>query len=489
MSAIRKTFLSNLLLIVSLNLLVKPLYVLVVEAKIQDRLGTDEFGLYFALLNLSFIFNIIPDLGITNWNNRLIAQWGFIPSERLSKLLSIRLILGSFYVLLCLVSALLLNYAQREVYLLLLLAFNQVLATGIQFLRSFLSGLHHFKADSILSVLDRALLVVLLIALLLATRNGNNFKLEYLIFSQTVAYALSLALALLLVLKRVSASTSPSPLVSRDILRESAPFAFLILLSMLANRQDGVLLERLHSSHEAGIYAMAYRLGDVLNMFSFLFAGLLLPMFARLLQQQVSIRPLFEQSFKLLLVGAWSATLIALFYPEWVLALIYDTHITSASEVLPWIMLSAFLFSMQYITGTLITASGNMRVLIVIAGSGMIYNLLLNLLYVPEQGALGAAKASCFMQVIVLAWQLFYIQQHFKALNRKLILSILAYLILTTATVMALRSTSLSFIIQIGITLLFCTLTAFGLKMIHWKDIRILLQQRTTSEITGTENR
>ncbi|MFN5620848.1 MAG: oligosaccharide flippase family protein [Flavobacteriales bacterium] len=489
MSAIRKTFLSNLLLVVGLNLLVKPLYVLVVEARVQDRLGPDEFGLYFALLNLSFIFNIIPDLGITNWNNRLIAQWRFVPAERLRKLFSIRLILGSAYVLICLITAFLMHYAHREVLLLLILAFNQVLATGIQFLRSFLSGLHHFRADSVLSILDRALLIAILSGLLITTENGNDFKLEYLVYSQTLAYALSLVVALILVTKRASSQASPAPLLSRSILRESAPFALLILLSMLANRQDGILLERLHSSHEAGIYAMAYRLGDVLNMFSFLFAGLLLPMFSRLLEQRQSIGPLFEQSTKLLFAGAWTATLIGLFYPQWILALIYDTPVQAAAEVLPWVMLSAFLFSMQYITGTLLTASGNMRPLIVIAGLAMLYNLMLNVLYVPEQGALGAAKAACFMQVIVLAAQLLPIQQHFAALKRKLIFALLAYLIITTTTVLLLKQTSVPWLFQLGITLMVCLISALGLKMLQWSDLLALLQQRASTEIRTTENR
>ena len=487
MSVIRKTFLANLLLVVGLNLLVKPLYVLVVEAHVQDTVGPEEFGLYFALINLSFIFNIIPDVGITNWNNRLIARWGFVPTTRLHQLLGIRLMLGFLYVALCLSIALMLHYSSREVYLLLILALNQVLATGIQFLRSFLSGLHHFRADSVLSVLDRALLIVLMGILLLL--NGDAFLLEYLVYGQTAAYGISLAVGLILVSKKTTLQPAPTPVVLINVIRESAPFALLILLSMLANRQDGILIERLHSSHEAGIYAMAYRLGDVLNMFSFLFAGLLLPMFTRLLEEHKSIVPLFEQSSKLLLTGAWTATLITAFSPEFVLSLIYDHHIDAASAILPWVMLSAFLFSLQYITGTLITASGHMRTLILLAGSGMIYNLVLNLFYVPEQGALGAAKASCFMQVIVWIGQIIHVQHSFGALNRKHILSSVVFVLTTTSAAMLLRYAPLSHVGQIGITLLVCLLAAFGLNMIQLSDLRMLLQQRVSTPDHTSEKR
>jgi len=488
MSAIRNTFLSNLLLVVGLNLLIKPLYVLVVEAHVQDRLGPEEFGLYFALLNLSFVFNIIPDLGMSNWNNRITAQWGFIPAGRVQRLGGIRLLLGVAYILICLLPAIILDYNTREVYLLLLLAFNQVVATGIQFLRSFLSGLHDFKSDSLLSVLDKALLMLFVIVLLYAFPSSGSFQLEYLIYAQSAAYLLAFAVAAALVLRRQSSRHEPTSLVSSTVLRESAPFALLILLSMFANRQDGILLERLHSAHEAGIYAMAYRLGDTLNMFAFLFAGLLLPMFSRLLEAKKSITPLFDLSAKLLLAGAWTVTVSTLFYPELIMNILYDGHTAEAATVLPWVMMSAFLFSMQYVTGTLITASGNMRTLILLAGGGMLYNLLLNVLYVPEQGALGAAKAACFMQFIVLVGQIIHVQVNYRTFGRNLSLKLLPFLVIAPVVATLLRLTETPEYIQLVAMISICFFVAFGLKMIDLTDLRMLLQQREPHTKDTTEN-
>jgi hypothetical protein len=43
MSALRKSFLSNLLLLIGINLLIKPFYLLIIEASIQERLGPDAY--------------------------------------------------------------------------------------------------------------------------------------------------------------------------------------------------------------------------------------------------------------------------------------------------------------------------------------------------------------------------------------------------------------------------------------------------------------
>ncbi|MFN9801007.1 MAG: hypothetical protein ACK54P_13410, partial [Bacteroidota bacterium] len=104
----RKTFVSNLLLLVAVNLLIKPFYLLGIEAEIQDRTGPEAFGSYFALINFSYLLNILPDLGVTNWNTRRVAsQPGQLPSL-FPVLLSVRGLMSMVYLVLVLLCGLLL---------------------------------------------------------------------------------------------------------------------------------------------------------------------------------------------------------------------------------------------------------------------------------------------------------------------------------------------------------------------------------------------
>src|SRR5690242_1120489 len=59
----RRTFLINLALVLVLNLLVKPFYILGIDAEVQVRVGTSAYGTYYALLSLSFLLNMLLDLG------------------------------------------------------------------------------------------------------------------------------------------------------------------------------------------------------------------------------------------------------------------------------------------------------------------------------------------------------------------------------------------------------------------------------------------
>lgn len=388
---------------------------MVVEAEIQNRVGAEKFGSYFALLNFSFLFNFLLDLGVTNWNTRHTAQNENVLTCHLSGMIGLRLILACAYLLLSIFIGCWLDYNAWQIWLLVLLALNLVLASGVLFFRSFLTGLHLFKQDSIISILDRLLLLITMSLLLWGgATNNKSFKLEWLVYGQTGAYLITLIVVFIMVIRKSeSLSFNFNKSFIRKILRESAPFTIMSFLSMVAYRVDGVMLERLDSSTEAGIYAMCYRIFEAVNMIAYLFAVLLLPMFARMLKRQESIADLLQLSFKVMFTGVFFVGTTTFFFGEHLLNIIYDNHIAEATTVFSWLMASVVCFSLQYIFGTLITAAGDLRPMIYMALGAMIYNILLNTFYIPQMGALGAAKASFFTQLMVLVAQIMVVRDSF----------------------------------------------------------------------------
>ena len=64
----QKKLLSGLFWVLLANLLVKPLWILGIEVGVQNAVGNEVYGFYFSILSISLIFNILLDLGITNFN-------------------------------------------------------------------------------------------------------------------------------------------------------------------------------------------------------------------------------------------------------------------------------------------------------------------------------------------------------------------------------------------------------------------------------------
>lgn len=471
-------------MLVGLNLLVKPFYLLVVEAEIQNRVGAESFGSYFALLNFSFILNILLDLGTTNWNTRHTAQNEVVRSHHLSGLIALRLLLALAYFVLCVIIGWMLDYSAWQMWLLAVLAFNQVLASGVLFFRSYLTGLHLFRHDSIISVLDRLLLLVSMSLLLWGGITGTQpFQLEWLVYGQTAAYFITLVVAAAMVLRHSERlQWRWNGKLIRGILYQSAPFTIMSFLSMVAYRIDGVMLERLDSPVEAGIYAMCYRIFEAVNMIAYLFAVLLLPMFARMLKRNEPIANLLQLSFKVMFAGVFTIGCTAFFFGETLLGFIYDHHLQEATPVFGWLMASVICFSLQYIFGTLITAAGDLRPMIYMALGAMIYNILLNTFYIPQFGALGAARASFFTQFMVLLAQIMVVRDRFSIGNFKSTLlravlfataSLAVGFIFSTPTI-----SRLPVAYNIGFFAVCCVLLMAITKILDWKGFIQLMKSR-----------
>ena len=424
----QRKFVSNLLLVGGLNLLVKPFYLLIIEARIQDETGPAAFGGYFALLNLSFVFNILLDLGITNWNTRHTAGNESIHPEKYGAVVSLKLSLAVIYLIAAVVAGLLLGYQGWQLSMLLVLSFNQILASLILYLRSYLAGMHFFQADSLLSVLDRLILSIHMGLLLWTQWGGGSFRIEWLIYGQTFSYGLSAAVALLLVVRKLHLPAMRFDLAQyKGILRESLPFAVLILISQATARLDGVLLERMKGAEEAGFYAVGYRFFDALNMMSYLFAGLLLPIFSRMLFRNQDIAALLRLSTNILLTGVSTAAICACIWPQEILLWIYHDPPHQATASFPWLMLSAAFFSLQYTVGTLLTAAGLMRQMIRIAVIACLFNILANLFIIPNYGAAGAAVVSACSQLIVLFLQTSFVIAHWQLPFRTYLLRVFGF--------------------------------------------------------------
>src|ERR1043165_362000 len=183
----RRKFATNLLFLFAANLLVKPFWIFGIDRVVQNQVGAEVYGTYFAVFNYSFLFSIILDFGINNFNNRAISRSNKRAGDYLLNLLLIKTVLGLFYFALTLFSAVSAGYSTVQMRMLLFLGINQVLLSAILYFRSNIAALHLFRTDSVISVLDRLLTISFCLALLYLPVFSNNFNISWFIYAQTLA--------------------------------------------------------------------------------------------------------------------------------------------------------------------------------------------------------------------------------------------------------------------------------------------------------------
>jgi O-antigen/teichoic acid export membrane protein len=437
----QRKFLSNLAFLLFLNLLVKPFWIFGIDRAVQNEVGAEAYGSYFALFNFAFILNVFLDLGISNFNNRNVSQHQHLLGKYFPRIIALRFLLAIGYFILCMIAALVLDYSASQIAMLSLLCFNQFLLSTILFLRSNIAGLQLFRIDSMISVMDRLLMILSCGWILYFMERSQPFQIEWFVYLQTFAYGSTALFALFFVLKKggpFSMKWNPAMLVL--ILKQSLPFALLILLMSIYGRVDSVLLERLlpDGKEQTGIYAQAFRLLDASNMIAYLFAVLLLPMFSRMIKTLEDVRPLAEMASKLLLIPAATLAVICWHYGEDLMGLLYESHIHESGKILSMLMFSLIPMAGAYVFGTLLTANGSLKQLNIIALVSVIFSFVLNFILIPELGAYGAAVTCLTTQMIAFTLQFLVAIRLFKfILNRNLLFlfsSLVLLIVLGSAT-------------------------------------------------------
>jgi len=266
----------------------------------------------------------------------------------------------------------------------------------------------------------------------------DNFRIEWFAYAITASLGITAIAAFSIVRKRLQRFIFKIDwrffLV---ILKESYPYALIIFLMTVYTRIDGVMIKLMleNGKIEADIYASAYRLLDAANMFGFLFAGLLLPMFSRMIKAGQAINELTRISFQFIMVGAISLVVgVVLFRGEIMISMYTDGSVYSG-DILGFLILSFIAISSTYIYGSLLTANGTLMKMNVIFFAGVILNVILNLSLIPTQKALGAAFSTCITQWLVsLALILLAYREIPLRVPVKMIAKLLVFIILLLAS-------------------------------------------------------
>lgn len=484
----QKKFLSGLLVLLFLNLLIKPFWILGVDRAVQNIVGAADYGVYYAIFNFSFLFNIFLDVGLTNFNNRNIAQNSHLLNKYFSGILGIKLLLSALYIIITISFGFIIGYDHSQMNLLFILAFNQVLISLVLYFRSNISGLHFFKTDSVISVLDRFLMILFCSILIWGHLFEQQITIYWFVYCQTIAYSVTAIVAFIIVVRKAKFKHIYwNTRFFYVVLKQSMPFALLVLLMTFYNRIDSVMIERLLptevGNYQAGIYASAYRLLDATNMIAVLFAVILLPVFARLIKLHQPVNEIVQLSFSLLFTCSLIIAFATISFRYEIMNLLYPQHINESllqfnarmnevSFVFGALMSCFVAISSTYIFGTLLTANGSLKMLNIVAAGGMLLNIIINLILIPKYMATGSAIASVITQFataiiqMIIAIKIFHLKLKWNAIIRFMCFAGTLVVLIFLVNIFNFR-----WDIKLIIFSIASILTAFLLKIINMKNI------------------
>jgi len=301
-------------------------------------------------------------MGIQNFNSKEVAQNRSEVKTLFEQILGTKLMLIVIFILAIGLGAILMGYPISYYQVLLGVGVVMTLQSLLVYLRSHFSALGFFTTDSLLSALDKFLMILIIGFFLYVAKEITIMKF---IYGQIIALGLAIICTLILLGRKFPLAAKFSFEGSLSLLKKSFPFALVFILMVLFTKMDGVMLERLldDNAKAAGVYATGYRLMEAANILGYLFSMLLLPMFANKIAEEQDVNPLVKNASALLLTCATIASMVAWFYAEELMYAIYTDISETNIQVFKYLMMGFWFMSMSYIFGSLILAKGETKAL------------------------------------------------------------------------------------------------------------------------------
>ena len=489
-----REFLINALFLVLVNLLIKPFYVFGIERVIQDRTGED-YGLYATLFSFSFLLFMVNDFGIHYFNNRTIAQQPNLAKKYIPNLLILKGLLAVMFMGMVFLAALVRGFEREVYYLLFFVALNHILISIVAYLRSNISGVGMYRMDSFASTLDKVFLIGICAVLLWANpfSDGKEFQIKWFVHAQNIAWTLTAIFAFVVIYRKVKPSFRwkinwPFLLV---ILKKSFPFALAVFLMTAYIRFDIVILEWMlpDGRYHAFVYAASYRLLDAFNMIGYLFAGLLLPMFSKLLVPNANRKTEIASLLNFSLGIIWAATLTlaisCFFFQNEIMALMYPLSVNAENveyfgETLGYFILTLVPFSGVYIYSTLLTANDSLTKMNKLFVLGIIVNVGLNLLLIPSLKATGCAMAAFATHLFVLFGMMWLAKKelHLPIVKNQFLNTISFILVIVLANWLLYHFTEINWVLKFTAGILSGVLSAFLFQLISIKALLDLVKEK-----------
>ncbi|MBX3101178.1 MAG: oligosaccharide flippase family protein [Bacteroidetes bacterium] len=257
-----RNLIRNIGLIVVLNLLTKPLWV-VVENLVQNALGHATWGAYTAINVLALILGAVTELGINQYSTKTLAAHPERYAELFPRILAIKLGSGLVFMGLLLGAGSLMGYGGVQTGTLLLVGGIQFTIGLTAFWRALMQARQNFRLDTLAGVTDKTIITLPVLVLL-----HTGISLHSYLWTVLATSVLTLLVFGGIAARRYGIfwpSFRPQPL--GGVLQRSMPFALIFLLFLVQERLSALLLERWDGPESAGLFQGAYRFFAMFQMY------------------------------------------------------------------------------------------------------------------------------------------------------------------------------------------------------------------------------
>ncbi|HIE28771.1 TPA: flippase [Candidatus Poribacteria bacterium] len=396
-----------------------------------------ELGAYFWAAAFTNMMVIFAELGM---QTPLIREITIAPAKAqiyISNALAMRLILSVITLAMMVSIANLFGSPQETVQIVYILGLSEIVYSIAQIFRSTFRAFEEMKFEALVVLTERVLVIL---PFIIIKKIGGNFfyvgggtpLLEFNLktFCITILTARVVHLFLsfgIMEGKFAQLSFKLSLGFFKILLLQSLPFAMGNIFNLIYFRIDTVMLARLSPYGQSAVawYGLAYGLVIALTIIPGAYMGAVFPVMSKALKKrdlgQSDFQVLYTRAFKLMFILALPISLGLALLTENVVSLFWPRAIYSTSTIDPALNLLSWaggLIFLNTVLTTVLRAADKRATFTTLMGTGLAFNILLNLYLIPRYSHRGAAIAMVLTEVYLFIFGFTYISTKLTKLNQ-----------------------------------------------------------------------
>lgn len=364
---------------------------------ISNYLGVEQYGYYSIVFEWLGFFGIAADFGLFNIGTREVVKNKEKEEQIIGNILLFRTILA-FFVLGSgtLIAFFIPKYDSVE---------WAIFITAISMLFAFVGGSMTIVLQTRMKMYYTAIILSLsrvistIIAILIII---NKLDFIYLFISGFIGNLFVLIIDYTIVSKYIKVRFHFDTIFLKELFFRALPYGLALVLATLYFKIDSIMLFQIKGAKEVGIYSVAMKIVDVLSVISVFFLNSMTVLFTKTWHENKErCRYIIQRAFDTLAyVGLPLGLGIAILSKEAILIISNQDFLygTKAVQILMLAMIFSFL---NAVFGYFIVAIEKQKYMLYINASTLTLNIILNFIFIPKYGFIGASWTSVVSEVIV----------------------------------------------------------------------------------------
>jgi O-antigen/teichoic acid export membrane protein len=193
-------------------------------------------------------------------------------------------------------------------------------------------------------------------------------------------------------------SDSPTGQLSGlTLIRSAFPFVLINALVIVFHRIDQLMIKEMRDVVDVGYYAVAYQLFEALVLLPGLLAISLFPYMVK--SEQNTRRALFLNA-SLSAISTGAVALLCWFFADSLILILFGSFYEASIDVLAVLLIGLPFLAITTTVAHGLFAKGKEKMSALATGTALLANILLNLLWIPDFGMVGAAWATAVALVL-----------------------------------------------------------------------------------------